>query len=98
MVSENGLAANYRKTHLWWKDEGLRHEPGFYKPGNELVTFNVKGYLCGIMICYDGDFPEMTRSYTHMGCSMVFRMNNRGSRGHEEVKDLAGRNSMIMPV
>jgi predicted amidohydrolase len=98
VVSENGLIANYRKTHLWWKDEGLRHEPSFYKPGDKLVTFSVKGFLCGIMICYDGDFPEMTRSYANMGCSMVFWMNNRGSRGHEEVKDLAGRNSMIMPV
>lgn len=98
VVSENGLIANYRKTHLWWKDKGLRHEPSFYKSGDKLVTFNVKGYLCGIMICYDGDFPEMTRSYANLGCFMVFWMNNRGSRGHEEVKDLAVRNSMIMPV
>jgi len=48
------------------------------------------------MICYDGDFPEMTRSYAQLGCKMVFWMNNRGSRGHEEVKDLARRNSMII--
>lgn len=98
VVSGDGLVANYRKTHLWWKDEGLRHEPTFYTPGDRLVTFNVKGHLCGVMICYDGDFPEMTRAYANMGCSMVFWMNNRGSRGHGEVKDLARRNSMIMPV
>lgn len=98
VVSEEGVIANYHKTHLWWADVGLRHEPTFYTPGNKLVTFNVKGTLCGIMICYDGDFPEMTRSYANLGCSMVFWMNNRGSRGHEEVKDLAYRNSMIMPV
>jgi 5-aminopentanamidase len=98
VVSEEGLIANYHKAHLWWHDEGLRHEPAFYTPGNKLVTFNLKGYLCGIMICYDGDFPEMTRSYANMGCSMVFWMNNRNSRGNAEVKDLARRNSMIMPV
>jgi len=50
------------------------------------------------MICYDGDFPEMTRAYANLGCSVVFWLNNRGSRGHAEVKDLAGRNSMIMAV
>lgn len=98
VVSEEGVIANYHKTHLWWADVGLRYEPTYYTPGNKLVTFNVKGYLCGIMICYDGDFPEMTRSYANLGCSMVFWMNNRGSRGHEEVTDLANRNSMIMPV
>jgi predicted amidohydrolase len=98
IVSADGVIDNYRKTHLWWKAEGLRHEPTFYKPGNRLVTFDVKGYKSGIMICYDGDFPEMTRSYANLGCSMLFWMNNRGSRGHEEVKDLAYRNSMIIPT
>ena len=48
------------------------------------------------MICYDCDFPEMTRSYANLGCKILFWMNNRGSRGHREVKDLAYRNSMII--
>jgi|GEM_PF-1025310 len=98
VVSEKGVIANYHKTHLWWHDEGLRHEPSYYTPGNELVTFDLKGHRCGIMICYDGDFPEMTRSYANLGCSMVFWMNNRDSRGHKEVIELAKRNSMIMLV
>jgi predicted amidohydrolase len=62
------------------------------------VTFDVKGHKSGIMICYDGDFPEMTRSYANLGCRILFWMNNRGSRGHAEVKDLAYRNSMIIPT
>ncbi len=98
IVSANGVIDNYRKTHLWWKAEGLRHEPSFYKPGDKLVTFDVKGHKSGIMICYDGDFPEMTRSYANLGCRILFWMNNRGSRGHAEVKDLAYRNSMIIPT
>jgi 5-aminopentanamidase len=96
VVSASGVLANYRKTHLWWHAEGLRHEPTFYKPGDRLVTFEVKGHRCGIMICYDGDFPEMTRAYANLGCSVVFWMNNRNSRGHAEVRDLAYRNSMIL--
>ena len=47
------------------------------------------------MICFDGDFPEMTRAYANRGCGLLFWMNNRGSRGHAEVRDLAFRNSMI---
>ncbi len=98
VVSKNGVIANYRKTHLWWAAQGLRHEPSYYKPGNQLVTFEYKGVRCGVMICYDGDFPEMTRAYANLGCSIVFWMNNRNSRGHAEVTDLAYRNSMIMAV
>ena len=96
VVSANGVVANYRKTHLWWKTEGVRHEPTYYLPGDRLVTFKIKGHLCGIMICYDGDFPEMTRAYANLGCSLLFWLNNRDSRGHAEVKDLAYRNSMII--
>jgi len=94
VVSANGVLANYRKTHLWWKAEGLRHEPTHYRPGDRLVTFVFRGCRCGIMICYDGDFPEMTRAYAHLGCGVVFWMNNRVSRGHAEVKDLSYRNSI----
>ena len=96
VVSADRVVANYRKTHLWWRADGLRHEPTHYRAGDRLVTFPCKGHTCGLMICYDGDFPEMTRSYANMGCSIVFWMNNRGSRGHAEVKDLAYRNSMII--
>ena len=98
LVSANGVLANYRKTHLWWKADGLRHEPSYYRPGERLVTFDFEGCRCGIMICYDGDFPEMTRAYANLGCAILFWMNNRNSRGHSEVKDLAYRNSMVMPV
>ncbi len=96
VVSANGVIANYRKTHLWWTADGLRHEPSFYSAGDCLVTFQYQGNSCGLMICYDGDFPEMTRAYAKLGCSIVFWMNNRGSRGHAEVKELSYRNSMII--
>lgn len=96
VVSAHGVLANYRKTHLWWKAEGLRHEPTYYRPGDRLVTFAVRGCRCGIMICYDGDFPEMTRAYANLGCAVLLWLNNRGSRGHSEVRDLAFRNSMII--
>jgi (R)-amidase len=96
VVSAAGVVTNYHKTHLWWNDVGVRHEPTYFQPGDRLVTFNFKGAKCGLMICYDGDFPEVTRAYANLGCSVLFWMNNRISRGHAEVKDLANRNSMII--
>jgi len=96
VVSAAGVVTNYHKTHLWWDATGSRHEPTFYAAGDRLATFEFQGHRCGLMICYDGDFPEMTRAYANAGCSMLFWLNQRGSRGHAEVKDLAARNSMIM--
>jgi len=65
-------------------------------PGDRLVTFDFSGYRRGLMICYDGDFPEMTRAYANRACAVLFWLNNRPDRGYAEVKDLARRNSMIM--
>jgi len=99
VVSADGIVAKYSKTHLFWKghdDEPHLRESNRVLPGEKLVTFPLKGFSCGIMICYDGDFPEMTRSYAVMGCSMLFWLNCRGSRGYEETGPLAGSNSMIM--
>lgn len=48
------------------------------------------------MLCYDGAFPEMTRAYANRGCSVLFWLNQRESRGYAEVKDLAAQNSMII--
>ncbi|MFH1086038.1 MAG: carbon-nitrogen hydrolase family protein [Chloroflexota bacterium] len=96
LVGRAGVVANYRKTHLWWNATGLRHEPSFYQPGDRLVTFDVQGHLSGAMICYDGDFAEMARSYALLDCRMLFWLNNRNSRGYAEVKRLAEANSLIM--
>ena len=96
LIGAGGVLANYRKTHLWWKSDDLRYEPGVYTPGDRLVTFDVRGHKSGVMICYDGDFPEMARSYANLDCRMLFWMNNRSSRGHAEVERLASANSIIM--
>lgn len=98
LVGREGVLANYHKTHLWWNAAGLRDEAAIYRPGEALVTFDINGFKSGVMICYDGDFPEMARSYSNLGCEMLFWMNNRESRGYAEVKHLALNNSLIMAV
>jgi predicted amidohydrolase len=96
VAAADKVVARYRKTHLWWRGKGVRHEPTFFLPGNKLVTFNVKGHKTGVMICYDGDFPEMTRVYANLGCTLLLWLNNRGSRGHREVLPLVKANTIIM--
>jgi len=102
VVSAQGVVANYRKTHLWANLDGppygLRHEPKFYKAGDKLSTFEYKGYRCGLMICFDGDYLEMHRSYANLGCAMLFWMNNRTERSYKSSKDAPNRNSIITAV
>jgi predicted amidohydrolase len=59
--------ANYRKTHLFGADERAT-----YTPGDEpFVLADVGGMRVGILICYDVEFPELTRGLALRGAELV---------------------------
>lgn len=60
--------ASYDKTHLFTP----MGEDSFYTPGSHLCHFSLDGVHCGLIICYDVRFPELTRSLTVPGLDMLF--------------------------
>jgi predicted amidohydrolase len=55
--------ANYRKTHLF----GSLDKDNF-RPGERLVTqFDFAGLRCGLLTCYDVEFPEAVRAHADAG-------------------------------
>lgn len=60
--------ASYDKTHLFTP----MGEDNYYTPGDRLCTFSLDGVKCGLIICYDVRFPELTRSLTVPGLDMLF--------------------------
>lgn len=44
-----------------------------YTPGNHATTFEVDGYRCGVLICYDYRFPELYRDLRQRGVEIVFQ-------------------------
>ena len=60
--------ASYDKTHLFTP----MGEDNYYTPGDRLCSFNLDGVKCGLIICYDVRFPELTRSLTVPGLDMLF--------------------------
>lgn len=65
---EGELIASYDKTHLFTP----MGEDDFFTPGSSLCTFTLDGVKCGIIICYDIRFPELTRSLTVPGLDLLF--------------------------
>ncbi len=57
LVDGSGVLARYRKTHLWDR------EPEWFAPGGEPppVADTAVGRI-GLLICYDLEFPEWTRT------------------------------------
>lgn len=65
---EGECIAEYDKTHLFTP----MNEDGFFEKGTHLCRFNLDGNECGIIICYDIRFPELTRSLSLDGLDFLF--------------------------
>ena len=61
----------YRKTHLYV----LEHEAtgGWATPGDDVSVVDTPGARVGTIICYDGDFPELSRINAALGAEIVVR-------------------------
>jgi 5-aminopentanamidase len=66
LVDASGVRAVYRKTHLWDREK-LVFEPGAEAPG--VVDTHV-GRIA-VLVCYDLEFPEITRSVALAGAELV---------------------------
>ena len=60
--------ASYDKTHLFTP----MGEDTYYTKGQHLCSFQLDGVKCGLSICYDIRFPELTRSLAVQGLDMLF--------------------------
>ena len=58
----------YDKTHLFT----AMGEHERFRAGNRLARFTLDGVRCGIVICYDIRFPELTRSLAVEGLDLLF--------------------------
>ena len=65
---EGTCVACYDKTHLFTP----MGEDDFFRKGDHLAAFELDGVKCGVIICYDVRFPELTRSYAVNGMDVLF--------------------------
>jgi predicted amidohydrolase len=63
-VDKNGLVAKYRKLHPFIN----KH----LTPGNEYVVFDLFGWKCSILICYDNNVIENVRAVKLLGADIIF--------------------------
>lgn len=66
VVDASGARAVYRKTHLWDREK-LVFEPGSAAPP---VVDTPHGRI-GVLLCYDMEFPEMTRTLALAGADLI---------------------------
>jgi predicted amidohydrolase len=63
-VDKNGLVAKYRKLHPFINPH--------LTPGDQYCVFELFGWKCGILICYDNNIIENVRATTLLGAEIIF--------------------------
>jgi predicted amidohydrolase len=63
-VDKNGLVAKFRKLHPFINSH--------ITAGNEYVVFDLLGWKCGILICYDNNIIENVRATALLGADIIF--------------------------
>ncbi len=66
LVGADGVIAVYRKLHLWGE------EPLWFIPGDEPApVINTRHGAIGLAVCYDIEFPELTRGLALAGADLI---------------------------
>lgn len=66
LVGKAGIQGVYRKTHLWDREKLI------FTPGDALpLVYPTAHGAVGILICYDLEFPELTRSLALDGADLI---------------------------
>lgn len=63
-VDKNGLVAKFRKLHPFINPH--------LTPGSEYVIFDLMGWKCSMLICYDNNIIENVRAVKLLGADIVF--------------------------
>jgi len=99
IVSADGICGRYAKTHLWPSPPaGARDETAFYRPGREFPIFQLDHIKVGLMICFDGFFPEVPRILSLKGAEIIFYPNNRGGIHDFHIQAMALLNGVEMAI
>ena len=94
-VNEGQVVAKFRKLHPFINQ--------FMTPGNEYKVFDLKGWKCGILICYDNNVIENVRATTLLGAELIFAPHVTGCTpssmpGRGYVEDKFWQNREADPV
>ena len=63
-VDKHGLVAKFRKLHPFINPH--------LTPGNQYCVFDLHGWKCGILICYDNNVIENVRATRLLGAEIIF--------------------------
>lgn len=73
VVDDTGaLVERYDKRFCSGDASGRSGDLAHFTPGDHFSAFSIGGIRCGVLICYDYRFPELSREYKRRGVQLMF--------------------------
>jgi deaminated glutathione amidase len=73
--------------------EDLKH----FSPGGHLVTFRVRGIVCGLLICHEFRYQELYREYKKRGVQLMFHSYHNGHLSQAKLEQAKNIWGVIVP-
>ncbi len=94
-VDKTGLKAKYKKIHPFISK--------YLSAGSDYVIFDIEGWKCGILICYDNNVIENVRATALLGADIIFAPHvtmctPSAMPGRGYVADALWQNRILDPV
>jgi N-carbamoylputrescine amidase len=70
LAMSDGRVERYRKIHAF--------ENSLVGQGEEFPVFDIHGWKCGVLVCFDNNLPENPRILALKGCELVFAPHQTG--------------------
>ncbi|PYV19279.1 MAG: carbon-nitrogen hydrolase family protein [Acidobacteria bacterium] len=73
-----GIVDRYDKMFCTGAHDERTEDLKNYSPGDHLVTCEIRGVRCGLLICHDFRYQELYREYKRLGAQLIFHSYHNG--------------------
>lgn len=99
VIDDRGrIADRYDKLFCTGDRRGTKSDLRHYTPGDHFVTFTVRGWKCGVLVCHDFRYPELARHYARLGARVLFYSFHNGHLTAGKMRDKGRRFAALVPA
>ncbi|HVZ63775.1 MAG TPA: carbon-nitrogen hydrolase family protein [Lacunisphaera sp.] len=99
VIDDRGrIADRYDKLFCTGNPSGTKSDLRHYTPGDHFVTFAVRGWKCGVLICHDFRYPELARQYARLGTNVLFYSFHNGHFPIAKMRTKGRRFAALVPA
>jgi deaminated glutathione amidase len=96
VINDRGqIVDRYDKRFCTGAPHGRSGDLRYYTPGDHFVTFTIRGHRCGVLICHDFRYPELSREQVRLGVKVMFYSFHNGRFSAEKY---AGKGRVMATV